>query len=439
MTAISEKDKTVLRKLAEKKAQIAALPIQKQRTQMWTCLNRLKPVKPMIYINQVPWPQTGIEEHLETTDPFCRELELELRRILYQWEHMPGDMVIEDKIYCPVLVKDTGFGIERHTKKANESGNLQPAKAIEYGPAPGRNKMMDTSVGTVISQHYEPVIKEEKDIEKIKTPHVTVNQELTKRNFQLMKNIFDGILTVQKQGAPGFWFAPWDQLVEWWGVQEALMDLALRPDMVKRAMTRLVDAGIARLEQYEKINALSLNNGNILIGSGGPGYTDELPRPDFNPEHVRTIDMWGSSTAQILSEVSPEMHQEFALEFENRWLKKFSLNYYGCCEPLHHKLHILKNIPNLRKISISPLADVEKAAAEIGDKYVISYKPNPAIFAWDHWDADAARRQLQNDLEKMKGCVVEVIMKDISTVHHQPQRLWQWAEMARGVTEQFAL
>ena len=45
MTSISEKDKTVLRKLAEKKAQIAALPIQKQRIQMWTCLNRLESVK----------------------------------------------------------------------------------------------------------------------------------------------------------------------------------------------------------------------------------------------------------------------------------------------------------------------------------------------------------------------------------------------------------
>jgi len=41
-------------------------------------------------------------------------------------------------------------------------------------------------------------------------------------------------------------------------------------------------------------------------------------------------------------------------------------------------------------------------------------------------------------LEKTKGCSVEVIMKDISTCRNQPQRLWEWAKMAREVTEEFA-
>jgi hypothetical protein len=30
---------------------------------------------------------------------------------------------------------------------------------------------------------------------------------------------------------------------------------------------------------------------------------------------------------------------------------------------------------------------------------------------------------------------VEIIMKDVSTVNHQPERLWQWAEMAKGMVE----
>ena len=33
-------------------------------------------------------------------------------------------------------------------------------------------------------------------------------------------------------------------------------------------------------------------------------------------------------------------------------------------------------------------------------------------------------------LEKRGGCHVELIMKDISTVRYQPQRLWEWAEIA---------
>jgi len=38
---------------------------------------------------------------------------------------------------------------------------------------------------------------------------------------------------------------------------------------------------------------------------------------------------------------------------------------------------------------------------------------------------------------KAHGCVVEVIMKDISTLRYEPQRLWEWAQMAREVTDHY--
>jgi len=39
---------------------------------------------------------------------------------------------------------------------------------------------------------------------------------------------------------------------------------------------------------------------------------------------------------------------------------------------------------------------------------------------------------------KAKGCMVEVIMKDISTVNYEPNRLWEWAEMASELTEEYS-
>lgn len=45
-----------------------------------------------------------------------------------------------------------------------------------------------------------------------------------------------------------------------------------------------------------------------------------------------------------------------------KWLEKFGLTYYGCCEPLHNKIEILQQVKNLRKISISPRADIKIAA-----------------------------------------------------------------------------
>ena len=79
--------------------------------------------------------------------------------------------------------------------------------------------------------------------------------------------------------------------------------------------------------------ALTLNNENVYIGSGGFGFTDELPQPGFDGR-VRLKDLWGSASTQIFVDVSPAMHEEFALQYEARVLNRFGLVTYGCCEPL---------------------------------------------------------------------------------------------------------
>jgi hypothetical protein len=152
---------------------------------------------------------------------------------------------------------------------------------------------------------------------------------------------------------------------------------------------------------------------------------------------VRAHNLWGNATAQIFSDVSPEMHWEFALRHEMRWLERWGLTYYGCCEPLARKMAILRRIPNLRKISMSAWVDAAKGAEALGTDYVYSMKPNPAILAEDDWRPELARRQLRETLEKTGGCHVEIIMKDISTVRYQPQRLWAWETMAMELAEAF--
>ncbi len=253
-----------------------------------------------------------------------------------------------------------------------------------------------------------------------------------------MNEIFGDILTVEKRGVVHKWFSPWDELIRWWGVEPAMLDLIMRPELVHQAMERLVNAYIARLEQWENLNVLSLTEGNYRVGSGGLGYSDELPKENFDPNRVRTIDQWGCGTAQIFSDVSPEMHKEFALQYELKWMERFGLNYYGCCEPLHVKMDIIKSIPNLRKISMSPWADVDEMVKKTEARFVLSHKPNPAIFSGNNWNADFARKQIEEVLEKTKGCVVEIIMKDISTVSYKAQNLWEWAKIAKEVTHKFA-
>lgn len=408
MERIPPKDREILRRLAGRIAEIAQLPVQKEKAEMWRRLNQLEPVRPMVWINEIPWHEFEDDElKLQTTHPFARQLEAGFRRTIYQWEHMPADMVVEPVIYSPPAYHDTGFGI----REVSDIVKVDPRG--------------------VASRRFHPQIKDERDLEKIKTPQITLDKEATERNYQLMVDLFGDILEVRRGGVPGLWFAPWDQLVTWWGVEQAFLDMVMRPDLVHAAMERLVDAHLKRLEQLEQLGLLALNNRDVRVGSGGYGYTNELPKDGFDPNHVRAIDLWGCATAQILVGVSPEMHEEFGLKHERRWLERFGLSYYGCCEPLHHKVGILRrNIPNLRKISMSPWADLEVAAREVGRDYVISWKPNPAILASEEWSPDLARKEIRRALETLRGCAVEVIMKDISTVRYEPRRLWEWARIA---------
>lgn len=262
-------------------------------------------------------------------------------------------------------------------------------------------------------------------------PRVTHNEEATSFRYEAMRDVYEGILPVRKEGQGHIWFTPWDYLIRWWGIEEAMVDLVLRPEMVHAAVDRMVDAWMTELDQFVAQNLLALDNRNVRVGSGGYGYCDELPGDDFDPGYVRPHNMWGCSNAQIFSEVSPQMHWDFAVEHDLRWLRRWGLNYYGCCEPLHQKLDVLRRIPNLRKISVSAWCDLDTMVSEMGRDCVLSVKPNPAILAEDAWDPDQARRTLRRIVDVTEGNAhVEIIMKDISTVRYQPQRLWEWARIA---------
>lgn len=411
---ISNKDKKILKELAKRKSEIVELPIHKDKIKMWKDLNSLKEVRPLVWINEIPWHEMNVDDELtlKTSTEFSRFLETRLRRTIYQWEHMRVDMVVEPTIPCYLIVGDSGFGISEQVKisKNDESSDIY-------------------------SREFESQIEKEEDIEKIKTPKVFFDKNATDEMFESMIDIFDGILKVEKRGIPGFWFAPWDELIRWWGVEKALTDLILKPDLVHKAMERLVNAYLSRLNQYESLNILSLNNSNYRIGSGGLGYTDEITKEDYSKDNIKTSYLWGCSAAQIFAAVSPKMHDEFALQYELKWLKRFGLNYYGCCEPLDKKIEVLRKIPNLRKISMSSWVDLEVGASNIGKDYVFSYKPSPSIFADNLWDPESIKDNFTKNLKKIKNCTIEIIMKDISTVNYKPERLWEWAKMAIEVVE----
>jgi len=410
--AIPQHDRILLRDLASQVAEIAALPVQQETIRLWKALNGLRPERPMFMIDQVCWHEMNVDDELtlRCETPFCRSLEVGLRRTLYSWRHMRADMVVEPVIEVPKAIHNTGFGL----------GVAEDCLAID-------------PTSDVVSHHYHDQLRTEADLEKIRRPEVWLDEAATAQAEEQAHELFDGLLEVRMQGVFPV-YAPFDLIVMWHTPEALLYDLVDRPQFIHQIVARLTDAQMHLLDQLESQGLLGTHQQTIHCTGA---YTDELPAPGYDPARPRACDLWTFGMSQIFSTVSPAMHEEFELPYLGPWFARFGLGYYGCCEPLDRKVPMIRKLPHVRKVSMSPWVDVELGASQLGQDFVFSRKPSPAFLAVDDWNPAAVEADLRRTLEACAryGCPVELILKDISTVRYQPQRLWEWAEVARRVVE----
>ena len=406
---VSRKDTDTLRTLARQVAEIAALPVQQETIAAHKALNALKPIRPMVMIDQVCWHEMNVNDELtlQCKDPFCRGIETRLRRTLYQWKHLRGDMVVEPFLEFGKAIRGANFGLGVVEQRA-----------------------VTDPASDVLGHHFEDQLRTEADLEKIRMPQVSHDEKATADTEAHAREVLDGILGVRMQGACPV-FSPWDSIVCWHGAEETIMDLAFRPEFMHRIMARVTEGSLSMLDQLEAQGLLGHHQGTIHCTGG---YSDELPARGFDPQRPRPKDLWTYAMAQIFSTVSPAMHYEFEIAYATRWTERFGLCYYGCCEPLDEKIAVIRKLPRVRKISMSPWVNVEKGAERIGRDFVFSRKPSPALLA-GIWEPARVEKDLRDTLAACNrhACPVEFILKDISTVCYEPQRLWEWAEIARQV------
>ncbi|UWP58583.1 hypothetical protein [Ruminococcus gauvreauii] len=402
----NDEDVAVIRELAREFMDIANLPVQKETAELWERVNDLESARPVVWHNELPWHEMNVDDELtlRTSTPFAQRIEEELRRKIYLWKHMPGDMVLEPVFYSPMIIENSGMGI-----------------------AITEETIASDAENNIVSHKFIPQIVTIEDTEKIKAPKVTLDKEATQATYEAYQDILGPVMPVEIKGVQGFWYAPVDDLVQLMGTNELLLNVVMEPELVHASMKKISEAYMAALDQYEALGCLGSNNLNYRMGSGAYGYSKELKRGTMT--NMKCCDMWGASASQFFTSVSPEMHDEFSIAYERPWMERFGLSYYGCCERLDIKMDQLRQIKNLRKISCSPWSDTEHMAEVVGRDYVVSLKPSPACFAFDTFDEDAVRRDVQGKLKLLKNCNVEIIIKDVSTIRYDPKRLWRWVEI----------
>jgi hypothetical protein len=150
---------------------------------------------------------------------------------------------------------------------------------------------------------------------------------------------------------------------------------------------------------------------------------------------VRTRDLWALAESQETVGISPHMFAEFVFPYQLPLLERFGLSCYGCCEPLDKRWPIVEQIPNLRRVSVSPWSERAQMAERLGDRYIYSMKPSPTDLAMDTFDEERIRAELRAALRATRDCRVEVIMKDNHTIRNDPQRVVRWVQIARQEAE----
>jgi hypothetical protein len=330
-----------------------------------------------------------------------------LRSRIYYHEHFQDDTVIEKEWVINKVIRNSGWGLE-------------PRRI----PSPEKR-------GAWL---FDPVIHEPADLKQLRFPDIEYDEAETQRKLIEAQDLFGDILDVKLKGVAHISYHLMAQYTALRGLEEVMMDMALNPAWVHEAMAFFTEGHQRILKQYIEQNLLSLNNDATYQNSGGNGYTDELPAPGFDPDRVRPCDMWGSAEAQEMAGVSPKMHAKFILQYEKQLLEPFGLTGYGCCEDLTRKLPDVFTIPNIRRISISPFADVDKCAPQLKGDYIFSWKPNP-VHLVGAFDEARIRAYIHHAVEVTQehGCVMEMVLKDTHTCEQHPERFDRWLAIARGV------
>ena len=400
----SAKERELLRELAKEVSELAARPIEEEKRRLWLDHNMLVHTRPLVVMEpENAWCEILPDNKFLCSNMLCRVWEEDLRRLIYIAANYTDDRVIAPIIYVPYIYEVFDFGLRHELiKSSSQKGAYNWTKPLE---------------------DYNT------DFEKLHFPRINVDIKKTKDIIDFANEIFGDMITIKVKGL--WWWTrglTW-RLISLRGLEQFMMDMYDFPEELHKLMSFLCDAYGYIIDEIEKMELLTLNNDETYIGSGGYGFTTELPAKDFDGK-VRACDLWAFAEAQETLMISNEMFKEFVFPYQKKLLSRFGLVHYGCCEPLNNRWDVLSSLPNLRRVSVSPWADKADMAEKLGSKYIYSLKVPPMEITGESMDDELVRKNLREVLHITRNCNVEIIMQDTHTLSGKPEHAIRWSNIA---------
>lgn len=403
-------DAHILGELAARVADIAADDANERRRERWKQHNEFDEAGVPIYIRAVA-DREVIVPTLVCSDPELRTHEQFLRRMIFQ-ATLDDDFVIE-----PWITLDA-------THVLPEAG--------AWGVPTGKGEEDLASGAFTIDAPLESL----SDIDRLVVPRHEIDEAETERRASKLHDAIGDSLTINISRKPHWsnWHADLSTDLGYLrGIEQMLWDIADHPDWLKQLLTFMRDGVL-------KVHAEAEAAGDWRLGdhqNQSMAYAASLDPPRANSKPVKLNQLWGFIASQETGVVSPTMFDEFMVSFQKPIAEQFAMVSYGCCEDLSRKIGVLRQIRNLRRIAVSPFADVALSAEQIGTDYICSWRPSPADMVAYGFD-ESRVRSIVGDAQsifKANGCMFDVCLKDVETVQHEPDRIARFVEVVRDVTE----
>lgn len=409
----------ILRELAKQVKEISETPDNAEKRQKWADHNDLKGnTEPLIWIcpdDDGGWLELIPEEHILCRDEKLRQLERQLRKYIYHYDHFKDDFVFEPSVRFDIPGEYTGYTYGAKYQKSAWGIDIV-SHPISKNAYHLDNYLDDEKNVEALLNHKVDFIVDDAEYSSVKELYENAIGDILRVDFTIPYIVLVQSLLIE--------------LVHLSGLEELFYSLYECPDKIKQIISHMANSKNELLDSLQKRKLLFDNNTNIYTGSGGLGYTN-TPVADKN--NIQLSDMWGFADSQEFSSVSPRMFKEFALDFQKIGLNRFGRACYGCCEPLDTRYSmIIEALPNLRRVSVSPWSDVDIAAEFLKDRAIYSWKPNPAAICTG-FDEEEIAKKLKYVARATQNCTTEIILKDIRTCGDTPVHLMKFADMVNEI------
>jgi len=415
---VSTAERAYLRELAERQAAYAALPVMAERRQMWFDLNDGSPgARPPFVVEAGTFDRDFMPAGtLRCESDVGKTIEHQLLRNIRNHELIDDDKVMPDTFDIGWFVDIDEFGLKIERRRVKD------AQGIETG-----------------YQTLHPIKDLDRDLPRLRPAVPSVDRGRTEAWKAFVEGLLGDLLPVEiRSGVLGCGMLT-HLVVDLMGMELFFTSMYDSPDQVHQLMAYLRDNALSVMKWAETEGLLRLNNGNQTSFGSSFNYTTRLPASGYAGGAVRLCDMWGSANSQETVGVSPEMFHEFCAPYYRDVCAPLGLVYYGCCEPVHPFWEDVRNLPHLKKVSISRWCDQAFMGEALrGSGIVFSRKPDPKYLGVDvKLDEDAWRAQIRETLEAAPDVPVEFIVRDVYTVHADLAKVHRAVVLAREEIERY--